>query len=295
MTASSTTVDMSSFTTDAKFRTWGSAVSAALLASGLTNTADTGQINWTTVTKPVATTTKAGYEIWRFNDSLQSTKPIYFRLDYGSNGVASGNSPCTWLTVGTGTDGAGTITGPGMIVTQSVSSATSSSNATSVVGAAYSTSSGACTILAGLQYNGSPVHAGLWMISRTCNETTGVTDGNGVWVYNTSTPSAPATAGASYNPANVYASSSTVAAGMLKNASVSTGSVVQLYKNYALIPVPTPINGALSYYTSDISAMSTFTSSPWGTSHTYLALGATNSSLHNWLVTGSVVGAYIWE
>lgn len=295
MTASSTVVDMTSFTTDAKFRTWGSAVSAAILASGLTQTADTGQINWSTVSKPGATNTKAGYEIWRFNDTLQSTKPIYMRLDYGSSNVASGNSPSTWLTVGTGTDGAGTITGVGMAVNQGVSSATSTSNTASFVGAAYSTSSGTATIIAGLTYNGAPVHAGLWVVSRTCDGTTGTTDGNGVWVYNGATPNSPQVGGASYTLTTNYAMAQLVASSPLKNASYSGGSTLYVAKNYALIPNPYPINGALSYYTTDISPMSTFAASLWGTSHTYLALGNTNSTGHNSLQVGTSVGAYIWE
>lgn len=95
-------------TSDATFRAWGSELSAALATVGLVQTSDTGQINWTTVARP-AINTMAGYEIWRFNDTLQSTAPIYFKLEYGTSGTAT--IPAMYLTVGTGSDGAGTITG----------------------------------------------------------------------------------------------------------------------------------------------------------------------------------------
>ena len=96
-------------TTDATFRAWGSELSARLAAIGLVQTADTGQINWGTATRP-ATNVAAGYEIWRFNDSLQGSAPIFLKVEYGT---ASGNSqsPMVWVTVGTGSNGSGTLTG----------------------------------------------------------------------------------------------------------------------------------------------------------------------------------------
>ena len=110
MATSNTAAIISNITSDAIFRTTGSALSVAIQAVGLTQTADTGQINWTSVTTPGAANTVAGYEIYRFSDSLQSTAPVYFRIDYGTS---IGNTG--WLglrvTVGTSTNGAGTITG----------------------------------------------------------------------------------------------------------------------------------------------------------------------------------------
>lgn len=97
-------------TTDAQFRTWGSAVSAALSSAGLVQTSDTGQINWTTVTKPAAANTIQGYEIWRFADSLQSTSPVFLKIEYGSNG-ASATSVGMKFGVGSATNGSGTLSG----------------------------------------------------------------------------------------------------------------------------------------------------------------------------------------
>lgn len=93
---------------DAEFRAWGSELSAKLADAGLVKHTDTGQINWATVTRPAANT-PGGYEIWRFADALQATAPIYLKIEYGTGGGVT--FPQIWLTVGTGTNGAGTLTG----------------------------------------------------------------------------------------------------------------------------------------------------------------------------------------
>jgi hypothetical protein len=96
-------------TTDAEFRNWGGGFAAALAAVGMVKTADTGQINWATVLKPASGNTQQGYEIWRFNDTLQATAPIFLRVGYGAGATVA--VPSLFLTVGKGSDGAGTITG----------------------------------------------------------------------------------------------------------------------------------------------------------------------------------------
>ena len=82
-------------TTDAGFRAWIS-----------------GQINTSTVTRPSGASTSAGYTIWQFNDALQSTRPIYIKLEFGTG--VSQSSPLMWLSTSTGTDGAGTLSATGL-------------------------------------------------------------------------------------------------------------------------------------------------------------------------------------
>jgi hypothetical protein len=94
---------------DANFVSWAQAISTQLAAMGWVQTADTGQINWGTVTRPTATNTAQGYEVWRLDDTLQATKPFFAKIEYGSG--SSANHPAVWITVGTGTNGAGTLTG----------------------------------------------------------------------------------------------------------------------------------------------------------------------------------------
>lgn len=96
-------------TSDAAFRVWVQEVITLLVTTlGLTQTADTGQINTSTVTRP-ATNTSGGYVILRFNDTAQSTSPIFFKLEFGTG--QSANSPYMWITMGTSSNGSGTING----------------------------------------------------------------------------------------------------------------------------------------------------------------------------------------
>lgn len=97
-------------TTDAQFRAWGSSVGTTLASLGLVRTSDTGQINWATVLTPSGANQSRGYEIFRFDDALQATAPVYIKLEYGAGSVSAGY-PGMWITVGTGTDGAGNLTG----------------------------------------------------------------------------------------------------------------------------------------------------------------------------------------
>ena len=89
---------------DSDFRGWGSDLSAKLAAVGLVKTADTGQINWTTVTRP-GINTYAGYEIWRYPDSS-----IFMKWEFGT-GSGGATFPAVRVQVGTGSNGAGTLTG----------------------------------------------------------------------------------------------------------------------------------------------------------------------------------------
>lgn len=95
--------------TTTNFRGWGKAISDLLTSAGVPKTADTGQIDWTTVAAPSAASTSQGYEIRYLNDSLNATYPLYVKLEYGS-GVAAATAS-VWLTIGRGSDGAGNLTG----------------------------------------------------------------------------------------------------------------------------------------------------------------------------------------
>lgn len=96
-------------TSDAAFRTWAQELITLLTTTlGLTQTADTGQINTATVTRP-ATSTAAGYVILRFNDAAQATSPVFLKLEFGTGSAAA--QPAMWITVGTNSNGAGTLTG----------------------------------------------------------------------------------------------------------------------------------------------------------------------------------------
>ena len=88
------------------FRAWGSAVSTAL-GQMLTRVTQTGEINWATVNAPVATNTFQGFEVYRLNDSLQSTAPLFFKFEYGSHSATTISA--IRLTIGKSVDGSGSV------------------------------------------------------------------------------------------------------------------------------------------------------------------------------------------
>ena len=108
MTTATWTTPAISHSSDADFRTWGSDFSSYLSTVGLVQTADTGQINWTTVTRP-GSNTDAGYEIWYLNDSMHATQGLYLKIWYGTG--SSTTRPRVRLQIGEGSDGSGTLTG----------------------------------------------------------------------------------------------------------------------------------------------------------------------------------------
>jgi hypothetical protein len=111
---------------DASFRLWINEIHNSLIAFGWVQTSDTGQINYSTVTRPAGTSTYQGFAVYRMADSLQSTCAVFMRLDYGTGGTTDGPSIKVTVCIGS-TDGAGTLTGN--VATQFVST-TTTANAT---------------------------------------------------------------------------------------------------------------------------------------------------------------------
>ena len=96
--------------TDVAFRADFSPLGTAIAAVGWIQTSDTGQINWTTVLAPTSTSTAVGYQIFRMNDVLQAPTPVFMKIEYGA-GSSSSAYPCLWVTIGTATNGTGSLTG----------------------------------------------------------------------------------------------------------------------------------------------------------------------------------------
>lgn len=97
--------------TDADFRAWVQFIEDTLVTTGgWVVTGDTGQMTISTASHPTAVNQKVGFRLYRMADTLQATAPVYMRLDYGSC-AASAGEPAFWITIGTGSDGAGNITG----------------------------------------------------------------------------------------------------------------------------------------------------------------------------------------
>lgn len=131
----STIASGDSGTTDALFRAWVSSVRAALEGCGLVRTSDTGQINTASVTTP-SVSTYAGYDIYRFDDAEQSNDPVFFKVEYG-HGASSQARPALRITTGSGSDGAGTITGADGTTTALVGGSQSGTGTSNYIGASF--------------------------------------------------------------------------------------------------------------------------------------------------------------
>jgi hypothetical protein len=79
-------------------------ISALLTQIGLNKTADTGQIDIPSITVVITTGTYAGYEIRSWTDSVGT---VFMKIEYGMNS----NNTRLRITFGSGSDGAGNITG----------------------------------------------------------------------------------------------------------------------------------------------------------------------------------------
>lgn len=91
---------------DATFRAWGKSISDALAVVGLVKSGDVGQVDWSTATLP-AGNVETNYEVWRLDDSIQISNPVYFRITYSR--VSSYFGAKMLITIGTSTDGAGNV------------------------------------------------------------------------------------------------------------------------------------------------------------------------------------------
>ena len=96
-------------TTDASFREWGKAISDGIAAVGLVKVPDTGTVDWASVAKSATNNSAAGFEIWRLDDPLQATHPVFIKIEYGCQQHVT--IPGTWVTLGRGSDGSGSLTG----------------------------------------------------------------------------------------------------------------------------------------------------------------------------------------
>lgn len=94
---------------DAEWQAWAGRVEAALSGCGLVQTADTGQQAAASQTYPASVNDWSRYQMWRFNDSLQATYPIFVKIMFGR--VAQSFDVHIRVEVGTATDGAGNLVG----------------------------------------------------------------------------------------------------------------------------------------------------------------------------------------
>lgn len=291
-TSSNTTTLSHSNTTD--FRIWGLEFSNMLTAAGFPKSADTGQINWASVTKSGSAGAYSGYEIRYLNDSLHGTYPIYVKIEYG-NGASSAVYPSIRVSVASSTNGAGTLTGVSFLGPSILTN-----DAVIVAGARFSgavTREGFAAFVwkRGWDAAGSPFFA----ICRTTDTSgtptalgvstyVGINGGTLVWRYTYIN-----TVGTVDNEQYGYA----FYPGL--NGSLVSGAP-QVFRHFNMTPEVQCVPFLLSYSDTEIGDLSTFTATPVGaTQRTYLALsgvyGPANCGLYQGGVASFLHLAIQWE
>ena len=253
-------------TGDAGFRAWGSQLSTNLATAGLVQTADTGQVNWLTVTRP-GTNTAGGYEIWRLSNSSR-----YFKIEYGT--AAAATSPQMWITVGSGSNGSGTLTGqlstrntfcvgsaPSSIVTNYPTYICVVADALAVLWKANGFSSSA--------------GPGAFLIVGNSTDADGVTDSDGFSVMRQNGTAYAMQCVRTVATAATYTESTffSLVPGNVSSSLDGNGDN-QAYLVWAITPTVEPWPYAVTYVVAEVTELNTISLTPFGlTSHTYLAIG----------------------
>lgn len=273
----STTLTPIDHTSTTGLRAWGSEFSAQLAAVGLVQTADTGQINWTTATYSATGSNVAGYEIWRFVDST-----IYMKFEYGTGANGAGY-PSIWCTVGSGSNGSGTITGGSSVSARSIVACGSipSSTLTSFP-SYYSRTAGHFALLWKAGITGTTAGAFL-VIGKTVDGTGATTTtGYGFISANGSTTLPAIICGRLIATASVTVANAKfcTAIGEPVSSADASGNF-QIYEAYVNMPDVQPFLYAAGVNANDIPRGTTFSVNMVGaTAHTYLGMGNTGLNNH---------------
>lgn len=234
-------------TTDAEFRAWVTAISNGFQAL-FTKVTQAGEINLATVLKPAGSDTSQGFEVYRFNDSLQATAPIFFKIEYGSSGLAA--YPGCWLTVGKGADGSGTITSV-LLARQQVFYMYS--NGASFYNSYIGNGDGSCLIFSLFPSAPGSIGQGSYCVVERSRDGSGNPTAAGVfWQYSGQSNSRDYCETSDYTPAQKITLASgcvNIPANLNTNISLSNGVSSPVFTGFVMTPsrvtwVPTAVVGA---------------------------------------------------
>ena len=247
-----------------------------LLAWGWTQTSDTGQTATDSLPAEANTNTVAGYQIWGMGDALQATAPVYVKIEIASSSTTS--APAIWITVGTGTNGAGTLTGQtsgriGLLTTTAPVSTLYASYASGDLNRC------AFALFVGAQVATTEI---FFSIERS-KDASGNDTGDGIIVFGVG--------GAALYSQYVPASGSVRTAQTAPTLPVCQGvTTLADGSDVGLIPLlPMSSGGTVNpgncvwfYYRSDLTTMNPMVATLKGSSHTVLPLGVAYTNYSNW-------------
>jgi hypothetical protein len=254
-------------TNDATFRAWGADLSAAFAEVGLVKTADTGQINWTTVSRP-ATNTVAGYEIWRYADSS-----VFLKIEYG-NGQSTNDSFTLHITVGQNSNGSGTLTG----ATSTRSLTVLSNSGISAAGTSRQSflvyKDGFLGFLGYRNAFGGNIPLCFFAVCRT-TDAAGAPDSRGITVYTTPTANLPRAQAVNFQTGVALSPNTTGDFVVIPMGITSSiiGIDTQCFLHWTALPLVLPNPYVATVISSEVPSGSTFSTTLVGTTpRTYVAL-----------------------
>jgi hypothetical protein len=243
-------------------------------AGGLTKTSDTGQIDWTTVTRPTVANTNAGYEIFRLTtDAQHSTFPLYIKIEYG---IGSFAGTAQW-TIQTGS----TTSGAGVLGGQLSTKRTFYSNSTPSTVTSYPTysSGGDGYFCCAASWNaGTTSDQGFnqIIVIERLRDNSGSPTANGIYIF-----AEGSFATYSFSYAQIVRSSGLASniisnhfACFMQDASGNFASDFYLNTHHpADRQIYNPCLSNLFYYNTDITTLTNLTVAMYGANHTYKGLG----------------------
>jgi hypothetical protein len=239
--------DMTSNTT---FRAWSKSLFDTIIAGGWIQTSDTNQINFTTVTKPSVINTMSGYVMLRMNDTLQGTAPCYLKIEFGAG--PSVTYPSIAVSIGTGTDGAGNLTGKVSGRYQIYNSASS----TSQINSKYSISNNRLVICLWVGLHN-------WCVCvERFHDSSGADTAAGCMIF--------AGAQSNYGSSSIIPGYTTSSYTYWNCSPPATGSTAAFGADVFLTPIRTwgtgetpPSNQIMSYFTTDLTVYNTLPIKMW--------------------------------
>lgn len=256
----------------------------ALVAVGLVQTADTGQVVPETLTKP-ASGQSAGYHIFRFNDAKQATAPVFIKVEYIVGGA--GDFIALRIQVGTGTNGAGTLTG--QLSTQTLLNVTGIGN---LSGAHNSDFSGDGSRIAFVLFRNHG-NSGCYWVCIERGKTADGADNDDIYFF----------CGVTYSTTSNQFSQCIPRTGAIpaQDARILTlmpiaqptglrGADLHVYPIYThlqkILPPPT---GAMLYFNPDLLQDTQITPSVYGVTRTYKAVGGNLHTVANGVATSRIL------
>lgn len=266
-------------TSNAGFQAWATELIVKMLAVNtgqLTQTADTGQLANPVVAARPSTNTSAGYWILKWDDGTST--PLYFRIDVGT-GVSASTPRIQWQ-IGSGSDGAGNLTGAVTSQTTVSVNAPAASAVTNYTSYLCCATGGFGLLWKGTANSSSQTGEAFVLVGRSIDDS-GVVNNDGYLTVS------PANSPTSWSAQSVNLSNNVVfstSGSTMPSMSYSiipmgiTSSVVggnaQYFRCFAAYPLGRPIGHMVACIAGEFSMGTSFAGESGSiTDHTFLSLG----------------------